>query len=350
MKKILFIIGDMERGGAQRVVSILANKYANSGHQVTIAVLLHNGAAYDLHENVSIVDLGVSGNNYLMKAPFLVIKLRKHMRLRKYDVVVSFVGRVNLITLFSHIGLKNRLIVSERNDPEYDNRNKIELWLCRKLYKYADKVVFQTNYQKKWYGRECNRNAVIIGNPIEMSEYYGKHTGMGVISVGKLMPQKNHSMEIKAFAQIANKIEYDLYIYGDGDEKASLTSLAKQLGVIERIHFCGNIKNIDDVLENNKWFIMTSNYEGLSNALIEAMIKGMVCISTKWNGVEDLIIDGKNGFLVEKGDIDGVANMMLRVANIKNDEYQSISENAINTACSFKVENIISQWNDALDI
>lgn len=347
MKKILFVIGDMERGGAQRVVSILANNLCEE-YNVSIGVLLENGSAYELNPKINILELGNGSRSYIKRAPRLVANLRACIKKEGYDLIVSFVGRVNLVTIVANSFLGVPLIISERNDPEYDNRNKLEKMICRLLYAIPQKVIFQTHYQKEWYGKRCEHNGVIIGNPIAMQPYYGNHEKQGIVAVGKLMPQKNHKLLIDAFSMISSKITDDIFIFGEGNEELELKEYAKNKDVSNRINFCGNIQNVDEMMKEMPIYVMTSNYEGLSNSLIEAMMNGMICISTKWNGVEDLIRDGCNGFLVEKNNALQLAEKIQAVLDMDQELKSEISREAINTAYSYHLDNILNKWKNEL--
>jgi GalNAc-alpha-(1->4)-GalNAc-alpha-(1->3)-diNAcBac-PP-undecaprenol alpha-1,4-N-acetyl-D-galactosaminyltransferase len=350
MKKIVFIIGDMYRGGAQRVISILANDYAANGWDVSIALLLGNNIGYKLNNRIRILDYSRNTNSYASNALYWIKSLRNAMKSIKPDAVVSFVGRINILSLIAGAGLKINILVSERNDPEYDNRKKFEMLVCKLMYSRAKKVIFQTEYQKRWYGKYCEKNGVIIGNPIAINKYEGPHIRNNVIAVGKLMPQKNHEMLIRAFAKIISEFpEKKVYIYGDGMLRETLAKLCKELCVEDKVHLCGNVENIDDIMKEEKYFIMSSNYEGMSNALLEAMMLGMICITTNWNGAEDIIEDGISGFVVKKQNIDDLVTKMRYVFNEKEEILQSIRIKAISEAQQYSTDFIMSKWRKNIE-
>lgn len=347
VKKVLFVLGDMERGGAQRVVSILANNFVGE-FDVSIAVLLNNTASYELDSSIQIYNLGSEKGSYVTKAPQLVLKLRRLIKTNNYDLIVSFVGRVNLVSILANAGLDCPIVISERNDPSHDNRNKIERLLCKLMYRFPDKVIFQTNYQKKWYGDACEKNGVIIGNPVAMRPFFGQHKEQGIVAVGKLMPQKNYPVLINAYKKISNQTMHDLFIYGEGYQESELKELVETLNISERVHFNGNISNIDTILETKSYYVLSSNYEGLSNSLIEAMTKGMICVSTNWNGIEDVIEHNVNGFIVPIDSSELLANKMLEVIEMSFEKKKLISHNAIETAMKFNTDSIIRIWHHEL--
>lgn len=345
-KKILFVLGTMVRAGAQRVVSILAKDYASSGWSVHIALLINNKIEYPLDDSIEIHDISHNGNR-LKNFNKWVDELKVDINNVKPDVIVSFAGRINVITLLANRGTGIPVLVSERNDPARDRRSNFEMWLCKKLYQKADRVVFQTKYQAEFYSKYCKDNGMIIGNPISAPVYEGVHESKDIICVGKLMDQKNHPMMVRAFAKIASEFpDTQVYIYGEGRKRAELEQLIADSGMSSRIHLMGNSPDIFSIMQKNEYFVMCSDYEGLSNALLEAMMSGMVCITTSWNGVEEFVTDGVNGYLVPVNDSDALASKLTLVLRADN---SSVRSNAIATASEYSSDKVMSEWRDAIE-
>lgn len=345
-KKILFISGSLNRGGAQRVITLLANDYAQRGYAVHIVVMMNDDVGYRLEESVK-VHAFVHRGNQLKNAGKWIREIRAFLKEEKPDMVISFAGRINMITMLAARGLHIPVLVSERNDPAQDRRSKPEQWLCKRFYGKADKVVFQTKYQSEYYAAFCKNNSVIIGNPISAPVYEGAHPKKDVVCVGKLMDQKNHPMMIRAFAQIADNFpDKQVFIYGEGSKREDLQKLIKEENMQDRIHLCGNSDHIFDVLHEYEYFVMCSNYEGLSNALLEAMISGMVCITTAWKGVEDIVQDGVNGYTVPVGDANALAEKLTEVFQKDN---RDIAKAGIAKGREFAMEKVLSLWRDEID-
>lgn len=348
MRKILFVTGNIGKGGAQRVLTLLANEYAEKGWDTHIVSLEKMKVSYKVNSNIAIHTLGKKKSN-ISSVPSWIKGLKNELRTLSPDVVVSFVGRVNIITMFASMGMNIPIILSERNDPMHDRRNKLEQWLCKKLYSKANKVVFQTNYQKEYYGKACANNGVIIGNPIAAEIYEGEHELHDIICVGKLMEQKNHAMMIEAFSKIANHHpEIHVHIYGEGKEREPLQMLINGKELEERIKLEGNCDEIFEILQKNKFFVMCSDYEGLSNALLEAMMSGMVCVSSNWDGVEDIIEDKVNGYITPKGNPEKLAELLDEILSC-GDGLTEISKNAIQTASKYRVKCIIQEWFEEVE-
>ena len=350
-KKILFVSGDLGRGGAQRVIALLANDYAQRGWSVHVIVMMNTVIGYEMNSAIKIHTFVHQGNR-LRNAGKWVKEIRQCLKVERPDVIVSFAGRINIITMIAAGGLHIPVLVSERNDPARDRRSKPEQWLCKRFYKRADKVVFQTKYQANYYANFCEETGVIIGNPISAPVYEGTHTKKDIVCVGKLMDQKNHPMMIRAFAQIANEFpEKNIFIYGEGQkgDNRKRLELEKQIadcGMQNKIHLCGNTDHIFDILHEYKYFVMCSNYEGLSNALLEAMISGMVCVTTEWKGVEDIVQDGVNGYTVPVGDSDALARKLRMVFRSDND---AIRKAGIARARNFEMEPVLASWREEID-
>ena len=217
-KKILFVTGSLNRGGAQRVISLLANKYAEMGWEVHIALILFNVVGYEISDNIVIHDLA---HGKSVKNAFKWIKeLKKTIKGVAPSVIVSFVGRINLITMLAAKGSGVPVVLSERNDPLHDRRGSLERSLCRKYYRKADRVIFQTEYQAQAYG-DIVKNGVIIPNPISAPIFEGEHPVKDIVCVGKLMDQKNHAMMINSYAKITSEFpDTNVWIYGEGDKRS----------------------------------------------------------------------------------------------------------------------------------
>lgn len=344
--KILFVAPRLRRGGAQRVLLQLADSYARAGWEVHVAALLECVNGYSVDDCIRFHDLSRSGS-YLKNALPWVNVLRKLVKSEKPDAVVSFVGRINIVSILATRRLHVPLLVSERNDPIHDRRRNVERMLCRLLYPKADRVVFQTQYQRSCYAKRCQRNGVVIGNPVAAEPYFGTHPGRDIICVGKLMDQKNHPMMLRAFAKIhAEFPDVCVRIYGDGERQAMLEQMIAEYGLEDRVQLCGNSSRIFDVMREQPLFVMCSDYEGMSNSLLEAMMSGMVCITTAWNGVQELVCDGVNGYLVPVGDADALAEKLRFALHADN---SALTHKAIETASCFAGENVIPKWHETIE-
>lgn len=345
---IVFVIGGMTRGGAERVISILANEYVQKGWKVHIILLLTNSIQYDLHENIEIIDLSRKSRNRIWNLKQWVIGIRKNLKEINPEVTVSFVARINILVILSSIGLRKKIIVSERNDPYSDGRTVLVDILTTLLYPLASKVVFQTKRAKSYFSKKIQLKSIIISNPISVEKIVPKKVSKKIVSVGRLAIQKNHEMLIDAF-QMVHKVypEYVLYIYGEGDLRTKLENKILNLGLEKSIYLPGNIKSIHEHIIDADMFVLSSNYEGLSNALLESMCLGIPCISTNCAGSEEYIRNGENGILIPIKNVEKLAEAIIKL--IEDRELRDkISKNSKKVLLQCSQSKIINQWDNLI--
>lgn len=303
MKKITFVIGGMSRGGAERVISILANHYAKSGWKVDVVMFLSNRVGYELDDRIHLIDMTRKTQNKMVGAPYWVMSFRKYVKESNPDIIVSFVARINVVVLLATLDMNKKIIISERNDPSMDGRSKFLDIATKVLYKKAGKIIFQTKRAANHFTGIIQKNSVIIPNPISVKCSVRENKNHKIVSVGRLAKQKNHMMLIDAFAKIIKTYpEYQLWIYGEGSSRNELETKISEYHIEEKVFLPGNIPNIHQEISDAEMFVLSSNYEGLSNALLEAMMMGIPCISTTCAGSDEYIKDGYNGLLVPIGD------------------------------------------------
>lgn len=343
MKRVAFIIGSMGKGGAERVISILSNAYIKKGWQVDIIMMLGNSIEYQLSDSINVIDLS-TGKSKLKSIPSWYRNLRKYAKYNHPNVMIAFSAMMYFTTLFSTVGLDASLIVTERSDPYSDGRSKFIDILANWLYPKARIVVLQTERAKSYFSDKIKKNSVIIPNPIEVKTYASSKPAKTIVNVGRLIEAKNQKLLINSFYRIAKEYpEYNLHIYGDGILYNDLKKQINKLSINNRVFLEGNVENIHDAISDAEFFVLSSNYEGLSNALLEAMMMGIPCISTNCAGSDEYIIDGVSGFLVPVGDEDLLYNSMKKM--IINDSLRKkIANNGKTEVEKCKVENIIEMW------
>lgn len=343
-KKIVFIVGGMTRGGAERVISILSRECIKKGWDTSIILLLFPNVEYTLHEKIKIMDLSGTVSSRVRRFPFWVYHIRKYLKAEKPDIVVSFAARVNIIMLLSVFGLKTRKIISERNDPFHDGRDKITEILTKLLYPGADKIVFQTARSMKYFSKRIEKKGIVIYNPIEVNVNASLTNSYKIVSVGRLEKQKNQFLLIKAFSEIIKKYpEYELWIYGEGKLRPDLEKLKDNLGVGNKVFLPGIVKDIHVQISDAEMFVLSSDYEGLSNALMEAMMMGLPCISTDCAGSDEMIKNGVNGLLVPVGNQQKLTEAMEKLILDKKLS-NKLAGNAKNSSQIYSVTNIMEQW------
>lgn len=348
-KKLVIVLGSMGRGGAERVVSIISDYFANKNWNVWIVMLLANKVDYVLNDNVKIVDLSGSTTSRIKRVPSWIFGIREVVKEINPDTVLSFAARINIIVQMALIGTKQKIVVSERNDPYSDGRSKIVDFFTSKLYPKAHAVVFQTE-RAQGYFKKCNlKNACIITNPVEVKCKADKVEKGKIVTAGRLTAQKNHKMLITAFSEVAKEHSCaKLHIFGDGELKNELVDLTESFGLSDKVIFEGNVANLHEQISNAQIFALSSDYEGLSNALLEAMMMGLPCVSTDCAGSDEYITDKHNGRLVKVGNADEMADVLKEMLSNGEDTLE-LGKNAEIYSAKFAKENVLNLWEKVID-
>ena len=314
--KAVFVIPDMGSGGAERVVSILANEFAERDIPVGIVYLLDDRTDYTLSEGVDKIVFNASGKG---KAGALkeFRKLIKELKRDSYPVLIPFhdtcLKYCAVATRFSRVPV----VACERNNPYIKGTSFTARLKSNLPFMNAKRCVFQTEGAKDYYYRSVRKKSRVISNPLNtdiLEDWRGKESDT-VVSVGRLEPQKNHAMLIDAFAKVAEKYPaMKLDIYGEGSLRDALEEKIKILGLTGKVTLRGLTDKIGEVLASSRMFVLSSDYEGMSNALIEAMAAGVPVVSTDHptGGAAALIEDGVNGYLTPVGDADALAGAMIK--------------------------------------
>ena len=349
-KRITFFIGTLTHGGAERVISILSRNMIERGFSVQILLLFDREIFYEIDPAVCVTVVEKeSGSKNLLRNLLWV----RHYFKENSDIVISFLAQFNMFALVAHAGLKSKIVVADRNDPRYMPKKRYLRVLRNGLYKFADGIVVQTSRNMNYFSKAVQKKGVVISNPVHLGELAGWAIGTAkrreIVSVGRLMPQKNQVMLLEAFAQIGNEFpDYALIIYGEGPERSKLERKAVELGIGERVFLPGSVKDVHERILGSALFVLTSNYEGMPNALIEAMCLGLPCISTDVSGASDLITSGKNGEIVDVGDTQELAaRMRMLLAN--DDVRNKFAASAVKLNETLNVQGIVRQWIQYLD-
>lgn len=350
VNRLVFVLGGMSNGGAERVVSILANYYAKKGKKIDIITLLSSNCTYPLESNVRIISLANETKSRKLQIVDWIKGIRKYYKEYRPYRVVSFFAKINIIVLFALYRNLGDIVVSERNDPSKDGRSNIVRLLTNILYPFAKKVVFQTNWAKSCFLEKVQRNSIIVPNPVTeivIGEKIKKEKV--IINVGKLMEQKNQRLVIKAFSLIAAEYpEYKLIIYGEGSEREGLEDLISELGLKGRVELPGWTSEIHKRIAESELFVLSSNYEGFSNALLEAMMIGVPCISTDCAGSNELIENNANGLLVP---VNGLSELVSGMRLILNNPAlaNKLAQQGKRDVQKYGVSNIIIRWESVID-
>lgn len=344
-------MNQMTSGGAERVVSILANQMVELNYSISLVITFQSTIDYYLDDRIEVITFNISKNMGQIKRNIEEVKkLRDLFKERRPDLVISFIRNVNTILAAKTVNIP--VIVSERNNPIFDPNSKVWRIARHISYPFADGIVFQTTGAKNYFNKFIQKKSIIINNPLSdnIEIKHNKYSSKKIISVGRLTSQKDQEMLIKAFNIFKkNNKGYKLIIYGEGPLRENLQKQIDNLNLSNDIEMPGSTKNIYKKMEEADLFILSSKYEGYPNALIEAMATGLPVISTRCKfGPEDIIINNINGILVDVGDYIDLSEQMERI--IKNDNFKySLGKNAIKIREKLNVNKIVNEWIDFIN-
>lgn len=355
MKIAFYISNPLNDGGAERVVTNLANTFVSKGYSVTVITPYRANIEYQVDDRVCryYIDEEVYSNR-ITRPVSRIFRLRRYLKIHKIKVLFAFLdGAVNysvLATRFSDV----RVIVSERNDPRQYFKTIIQKLWIRTIYDMADAAVFQTPDAKKWFNKSIQQRSKIIYNPVRDEFYDNEHNPIEnrVITCGRLDRQKNHHMLIDAMVQVVKKYPMlKLSVFGIGQLKGDLDAYIREKRLEDNIILEGNCQDIPSVLKTAEFFVLSSDFEGAPNALMEAMAMGVPSISTDCpcGGPKMLLGNNENGLLVPVGDSKAMADAICKLHKDKllQNKY---SERGKIFAERFRMANIFSEWESIIDM
>lgn len=352
-KKVMFMISSLTGGGAERVTVNLSNSLCDT-YDVCVVTLFSNPDDYALDERIELFRF----IDYEAKLPRLKRKLkslfpylfkllwvRKLKKDWKPDATISMLTVPNLLNALIKAG--DFRIVSERADPSkiggrYYRNAKISSAL-------ADHIVFQSHRVQQMFSVNVQKKSSIMLNPVTVSCIAGENKEKRIVNAGRLDEQKNHLLLIRAFSRfVKNHPEYTLEIYGKGSLKEQLECEIKTLGIEEKAFVKDFSYDLHSSMKTAEMFVLSSDFEGLSNALLEAMMMGIPCISTDCAGSDEIIDDGINGLVVPVRDENALCVAMNRLAE-DPELRRTIAKEARRRSDCFSRETVIKQWIDLIE-
>lgn len=339
--KIVFLCNCLHNGGAQRVLVSIANYMAEHGFEVHIIASFNNGS-YPLHDNIRVNYVG-----YKKYIKYISVA-RKEIKLLHPIAVISFEYFFNLLATIACLGLKTKLIISERNDPARVGSGFIKDRIRNFLYRFADVLVCQTPDAKSYFPLYIQNKTIVIPNPLQPNLPYrsvGK-IKKEVVTFCRLNSQKNLPLLIHAFKEFSKTYkDYSLKIYGDGEEKNNIEKIVKQYDLISKVSIIGACDNVHELVVDSAMFVLPSNYEGLSNSMLEAIAIGIpsICTDCPCGGARMIIDNEINGILIPVGDLNALLNAMNKIAGDESFS-QQISIEGIKLRERLSIQAISEKW------
>lgn len=361
--RLTFVISSLSSGGAERAVTAMANYWGEKGWLVTIITLsgFSEAAFYELNPSVIRKPLGLMAaasnpidgiaNNFRRGWA-----IRRAVKESRADAVISFMDKINVVTLLATRGIDIPVLVSERIDPAMQPLDRIWNVLRRWSYRYAVCIVVQTKRAKYFFSRRFRTTTHVIPNPVAVTNKLEEDSGLNVpkpviVAMGRLELQKGFDLLIQAFSRLDEHYdEWNLLIIGEGSRRAELKAMVKQRGLGGRVSLLGRIKNPHAVLRRADIFILPSRYEGFPNALLESMAVGLPVISFDCHsGPGEIIEDRVNGLLVPPEDVEALAVAMERLMR-NEDERTRLGTNAKKVTEVLSMNRVMCMWEALLSV
>lgn len=342
--KIVFVLPDMPGGGSERVVAMLANEFVKRGYETAILLFAGSQVVYPLDKRIELVIAGEeSGGNPLIRVKRL-LAMRKFYKKNKGCYIFSFCVMGTVFSVLAAAGIPHRLLVSERSDPTRIPHQKLR----NRAYSKAEKLIFQTEDMKKCFPEKIQAKAVVIPNavPENMPKPYVGERKKRIVTAGRLQPVKNHKMLIDAFAGFVKKHDdYELHLFGIGELEQELKEQVAGLDLKDKVIFRGFSGNVTEEIKDSAMFVLSSDYEGISNSMIEALGMGIPVISTDCpvGGSRMYIEDGVNGLLTPVGDRQAMEEAMCKIAENPS-LAERLSENGIKVREHYSLQKIADMF------
>ena len=391
-KEIIFLIKVMQGGGAERVVSLLSRAAAEKGNCVSI-ILTHQSKAdavlRDIDSRINVISLSDETENqkvsslaqkllmlfariigklgFKEKSSVLkyrsrnyksIVWLKKYFRKHSDASVVAFLYDSIFYSLLS-VTKKNKLIISERGDPCQSLSSKTTVAFLKNEFHKADGVVFQSPDVQKWYKDNTPVKGKIIFNPVkpDLPEIYEGERIKRIVNFCRISSQKNLIMLVDAFAEFREEFpEYELDIIGDpvgNGVEGYLDSVNERIRyhhLENSIHISPARNDIHDYIKDYAMFVSSSDYEGMSNSMLEAMAMGLPCVCTDCpaGGARAVIKNGENGLLTPVGDAHALCEAMKKIINAPS-LAEKLSKNSVKVREEQSVEKIIKEWMELIN-
>lgn len=356
---IVLLISSLSAGGAERIMSMMANYWIQQGRRITLVTLDSSDKDfYKLDAGIHRVALSLLGRSSglldaLSSNYKRLVSVRRTIISLKPDVIISFMDRTNVLCLIACYGSRIPVIVSERTDPRKHDTGKLWSLLREQVYPLAASLVVQTRGVAIWMREKFKGIRIdVIPNPV-MSICNNEQSKVAnlpantVVSVGRLSQEKGFDVLIEAFSKSTNKYpDWNLVIFGEGPERKNLEALVSRLGVEGKVSLPGRIENPEKVVGTAEIFAMSSRYEGFPNALLEAMTCGLPVVATDCqSGPREILNGGEDGLLVPVEDSGAMADSLISLMG-DPDARKRLGENARASVQRFSLPNIMNQWED----
>lgn len=349
---VAFVLSALGAGGAERVISQIASTAVARGWNVTVVTFDAPGdpVFHAIDPRVELLRLALPAGGRGI-APFVtavrrLFALRRALSRTRFDVVVSFLTKINVLTLLAMWGRHTPVIVSERNNPDRQPAHPLWHAMLRRVYPRAAAIVMMTRRGKEQLRMADKSRVVVIPNPIPSLDFRPRQGGPPqLVAVGRLTEQKGFDLLIESFARIAGRFpDWKLLIFGEGPERLRLEAMILRHGLRDRVQLPGNTGRHGEWIGAASMFVLSSRYEGFANVVGEAMQAGLAVVASDCDfGPSDMIEQGISGVLVPPEDVPQLAAALGEIMSSEPRRRQ-LGSNAVERARRFDERIILDRW------
>lgn len=323
-------------GGGERILLTLMSEMKKRGHKI---IVYSTNKEVKLHVKQYKVEIHPQSKTKLL------LSATKSLIYNKVDALIIF-GTMTPYFVAAKFA-KVKVIHSLRIDPSYIKMNKLGNWF---VYHFSDAHVFQTNVVLNHFDNYIRKKSIVIFNPImDDLPALSSNKEKKIAVVGRLSVEKNQRMAIEAFAKIQRN-GYTMHIFGQGPLEYELKELVRYLNLENDVIFEGQVEKVVEKIKNYEILLLTSNSEGMPNALIEGMAMGLACITTNFpsGAAYELINNGENGLIVEMNNVEQLSERLQVLINDLQLR-RSIQINSAKIREKLEKESIITQWVELIN-
>ncbi len=372
-KNILILSATMQKGGAERVISLLLKELDMNQNINVHFIMLEDGIEYDIPSKIKPIVFSTipkSGIKKLIELPFIAWRLKRYIGNNHIETVISFLYRPNYINILcTLLGSKHKSIINIRSTTSRYKKEgllgKVNLFLVKSLFNKADMIISNSKGVDEDLKSlmSITTDTKVIHNPVDVEYINSKknilednavdflYNKKYIISVGRLIPLKRNGDLIDAFYKLQKKDDsLELIFLGDGSLKSTLVAHCKKLEINDKVHFLGNVSNPFYYLDKSDLFVMNSEIEGFPNVLVEAMAVGLPVVSSDCkNGPREILVDEKYGLLYPVGDTKVLIEKM-KIYLYGNIDKKEIKTKNLTRIQDFNIDKSMAQYKKALDI
>lgn len=358
MNICFFLGGFHQNGGIGRVTAMLSNALVKSDDINIMALCYCDPKLPNMYKVSSRINQKFFIQSYSSMAKQIVSggieRLRKLLNDNEIDVLIACGALYYPISVLACKGLRTKCICWEHSDPEGNNDHRGQYWARRFGIKRSDLNIVLTKQALKVYEEKYRvKNTVQIYNPVDEAVFMAASNynpqSHKIISVGRLTFQKNFQVAVQIAAKVFRQFpDWEWDIYGKGEDYNELISLSNMEGISNQLHFMGQVDNLYERYSNYSMMVMTSRYEGFPMTLLEGSGNALPLISFDIpTGPREIIEDGINGFLINEGDIDTMANRIMELMRDENLR-RKMSESSLQKSGMFSIRDITAKWERIL--